>query len=629
MSNNNQIFAINRDEVMAIVEARHDNPHHILGMHQCLKDLYVNVFAPDVAQVFVVDIANGDEYETEEIVSGFYTVKISGRKPFDYEIKTVCTTFDEAGDLVERARVFKDPYAFPYSVDPAKVVDIISGRTSFADGFKVKDIFGVRYITLNGVSGTSFCMEVKGARRVSVVGDFNNWDASVHQLRKIDYTDIFELFIPEVIKDSKYKFSVLFYDGREELWADPYAICYEKAPGNASMLTEFSYEYHDDEFVKARKKNKESLNIYEIHMSTFIRNEDGSVPGYAEFAGLACDHVADMGYNYVELMPVMEYREGDTWGYDTTGMFAPSSRFGTPVDFMRMIDVFHKKNIGVILDMVPVSDIDCICYWLETYHLDGVRLNDKNLAAKLKESLKNSDSYVIIDSLESELVDRLVSYMAVPPVHRGSFTECIGDCTCNMKEDTGIIALSHDDVAFDKGSFIDKLPGGYEDKYADLRVLYGLAMTLKGHKLFFMGQELGAFGGFDGVNPVDWSVLEFDANTYIQKYVKELNKLYASEPALKADSDIVFADKDEGRTAVFARTCGADRLYVACNFDTKDVKNFGLRVDKAGSYKEIFSSDNVKFGGEGNNNKGTKKAADGVVTVTLPALSISVFKAVK
>ena len=233
MSNNNQIFAINRDEVMAIVEARHDNPHHILGMHQCLKDLYVNVFAPDVAQVFVVDIANGDEYETEEIVSGFYTVKISGRKPFDYEIKTVCTTFDEAGDLVERARVFKDPYAFPYSVDPAKVVDIISGRTSFADGFKVKDIFGVRYITLNGVSGTSFCMEVKGARRVSVVGDFNNWDASVHQLRKIDYTDIFELFIPEVIKDSKYKFSVLFYDGREELWADPYAICYEKAPGNA------------------------------------------------------------------------------------------------------------------------------------------------------------------------------------------------------------------------------------------------------------------------------------------------------------------------------------------------------------------------------------------------------------
>ena len=258
-----------------------------------------------------------------------------------------------------------------------------------------------------------------------------------------------------------------------------------------------------------------------------------------------------------------------------------------------------------------------------------MRLNDKNLAAKLKESLKNSDSYVIIDSLESELVDRVVSYMAVPPVHRGSFTECIGDCTCNMKEDTGIIALSHDDVAFDKGSFIDKLPGGYEDKYADLRVLYGLAMTLKGHKLFFMGQELGAFGGFDGVNPVDWSVLEFDANTYIQKYVKELNKLYASESALKADSDIVFADKDEGRTAVFARTCGADRLYVACNFDTKDVKNFGLRVDKAGSYKEIFSSDNVKFGGEGNNNKGTKKAADGVVTVTLPALSISVFKAVK
>ncbi|MGN0394636.1 MAG: alpha amylase C-terminal domain-containing protein, partial [Coprococcus sp.] len=215
---------------------------------------------------------------------------------------------------------------------------------------------------------------------------------------------------------------------------------------------------------------------------------------------------------------------------------------------------------------------------------------------------------------------------------RNNYKAVMSDVSGYAAGASGIVALSHDEVAYDKGSFIEKMYGGYEDKYADLRVLYGLYMTMPGHKLIFMGQEIGLFGGFTGNAPIDWSMLEFDANKYLQKYVKDLNKLYQEEPLLYISESehkaVEFYDDVETHMAVFKRGTGepGNSLYVICNFGIQNIKDYRLKVDKDGKYKELISSDNVKYGGEGNNNRTAKNSANGEIVINVPALSISIIK---
>jgi 1,4-alpha-glucan branching enzyme len=627
-----EIFVLNRDEVIAIAEARHGNPHHILGMHTCLNDVYVNTFIPGAAEVYVVDNNDKAEYKMETIYAdGFYTVKLADKKAFDYSFKVVKKVWGADGSEEDDVRIISDAYAYGYVSDMKKILQVVNGEDDIESGFKVKDVFGARHGKMGNVSGTIFCMNMPGAVRVSVVGDFNGWDNRVNPMRKIDYTNIFELFIPEELTDTRYKFEALYEDGHVDIFSDPYATAYELYPGNASLLTGLSYTWNDDAYMTARKKKniaESPVNIYEVHMATWKKHEDGSALTYKEFGKEIASYVASMGYNYVELMPVMEYADDTSWGYDTTGTFAPTSRYGTPVDFMSMVDYLHSKNIGIIMDMVPVTDVDCLTYWIDTYHLDGIRLDDKFLIETFKNITGDRYSDVMCDmTWNVNGVSGITEYMQIAPAHRDSFSEFMKSYRGFATGGAGIVALSHDETAYGKGSFIEKMPGGYEDKYADLRVFYGLAMMMPGKKLSCMGNELGLFGGFTGYNPIDWSMLEFDANKYLQKYVKELNKLYTEEKALyTTDSEAVeFLGEADG-VAAFARGCGKDRLYVVCNFGLKDVKEYTLTVDGKGTYKEIFSSDMAKFGGEGNNNKQQKKTTTGSIEITAPALSITVVK---
>ncbi len=622
------IFVLKADEIASITRATHGNPHHILGMHACLADCYVNAYLPGADAVSVVD--GETEYQMHETgTQGFFSVKIEGREPFAYKLKITKKIWGESGE-VDDTQIVYDPYSFGYSVDPAMVMKVVDGDDDIQSGFHVKELFGARKTEIDGVQGVSFCMNMPGAVRVSVVGDFNGWDGRVNPMRRIDYTDIYELFIPGDLANTRYKFEALYRDGNVDIFADPYAVAYEVAPGNASILTELEYKWKDTAYMNSRNKNA-GVNIYEVHMPTWKAVPDDGRLSYAEFGRDIAEYAKSMGYNYIQFMPLMEYGDDNGWGYDTVGMFAPTSRYGTPVDFMTMVDHLHSKGIGVIMDMVTVKDIDCLSYWIDTYHLDGIRLEDEELVKEFRDITGEKYSDVLVGlGWNNEAVSRVTDYMMIPPAARGSFA----DYACGIvfeESDSSVWALSHDEVAGQRGSYAAKMPGGYEDKYADLRVLFGLVMTLPGNKLTFMGQELGGFGGFDGRNPIDWSVLEFDANSYFQKYIKEVNKLYNTKDALHGcgDEEVVF--HEDGQVMSFVRhgKTSADSLYIVCNFGLKDVDGYSLSVADEGRYKEVFSSDNQKFGGEGNNNKGYKTAEDGVVKVAAPALSFAVFAHVK
>ncbi len=627
------LFVLRQEEITAILNAEHSNPHHILGMHECLDDLFVNAFIPGVCSVSVVDELTKKEYEMERIANeGFYSVKISNVKPFSYKLKTLKKVWDEAGNEAELSNIIYDPYSFSYSPDLNKVMDVINGNDDILSGFKVKDLFGARYTKVDGVSGIAFCMNMPGAVRVSVVGDFNGWDSRVNQMRRIDYTDLFELFIPGDLSDTRYKFEARYNNGRIDIFSDPYAIAYEMMPGNASVLTKLTYEWSDDEYMAHRKLldiNSIPVNMYEVHMATCSLVEDLS---YKSFGKKLASYMKSMNYNYVSFMPLMEYGINDNWGYETKGIFAPTSRFGKPADFMAMVDILHNNGIGVIMDMVPVMDIDCMIYWIDTYHLDGIRLDNDELVNKFYAVTGDKYKNIMVGcKWNTSIVAKLTDFLSTAPSARGGFSLNAASEFEQALSKSEIIALSHDEVAYGKGSFIEKMPGGYEDKYSDLRVFYGLNMVAPGHKLMFMGQEIGVFGGFNGVTKLDFTMLDFDANKYIQKYVKDLNKLYMTEPVLfmnKADNAIKLTDCEEDHLTVIERENGKnnEKLYIVCNFGLKDVKNCRIKVSGNGKYKELISSDNVKYGGCGNNNKTIKTAANGELIVNAPALSIAIFK---
>ena len=471
------IFVLKSDEIASITRATHGNPHHILGMHKCLKDCYVNAYLPGAASVSVMD--GEQEYPMKEIGSqGFFTVRIKDRSEFAYKLRVTKKIWGESGEE-DAVKDIYDPYSFGYSVDPEMVMKVVDGDDDVESGFHVKEVFGARKITMNGVSGVSFCMNMPGAVRVSVVGDFNGWDGRVNPMRRIDYTDIFELFIPGDLANTRYKFEALYRDGNVDIFADPYAVAYEVAPGNASILTELEYSWNDSAYMKNRNKAA-GVNIYEVHMPTWGNVPDDGKLTYAEFGREIATYVKNMGYNYIQFMPLMEYGDDSGWGYDTVGMFAPTSRYGTPVDFMAMVDHLHSKGIGVIMDMVTVKDIDCLSYWIDTYHLDGIRIEDEELVREFRNITGDRYADVLVGlGWNNEAVTRVTDYMMIPPAARGSFS----DYTCGItfdESDSSVWALSHDAVAGQRGSYASKMPGGYEDKYADLRVLFGLVMTLPG-----------------------------------------------------------------------------------------------------------------------------------------------------
>ena len=730
MSKRKAVFAINWMEVDALVQGIHNNPHHILGMHECIDDLYINAYLPGAKVVNAIEVSTRKKYTlVSERVPGFFSVVIKDKKPFEYKLNV---RFDNGDEVT-----YFDPYVFEPVIDPIDISLFNEGKH-----YSIYEKMGAHPMTVDGVEGVLFAVWAPNADRVSVVGNFNNWDGRRHPMRKLDYSGIYELFIPGKLVGEIYKYEIKAKSGQVFMKSDPYAFSSEVRPANASRIVDISYKWKDAAWMEKREdKNtdEQPMAIYEMHLGSWKRPTDGrEFYNYRDIASLLADYLLMMNYNYVELMPIMEHPYDPSWGYQVTGYYAPTSRYGSPADFMYFVDYLHSKGIGVILDWVPAHFpkdehglgrfdgtalyehedpkrgehphwgtyiynygrnevrnflVANALYWAEKYHIDGIRIDavasmlyldygrgdgewlpniyggNENLEAidfikEVNSKMHELHKGVIMIAEESTAwpmmthpveagglgfdykwnmgwMNDFLNYMKLDPLYRKYHHNDLTFSMVYAYSEKFILVLSHDEVVHEKGSMIAKMPGGYEDKFSNLRVAYGYMMTHPGKKLLFMGQEIAQFAEFNEDAEVDWSLFEFDAHVFMQGYVKELNELYKTEPALyELDSSpegFTWINCNSANTSLLSYVRKgkkeSDTLLIICNFTPMEHKAYKLATPSGGRWQEIFSSDSSRYGGEGRNNKTVKQAkkaeCDGqehYISVTVPPLSISVFK---
>ena len=345
MSKRKAVFAINWMEVDALVQGIHNNPHHILGMHECIDDLYINAYLPGAKVVNAIEVSTRKKYTlVSERVPGFFSVVIKDKKPFEYKLNV---RFDNGDEVT-----YFDPYVFEPVIDPIDISLFNEGKH-----YSIYEKMGAHPMTVDGVEGVLFAVWAPNADRVSVVGNFNNWDGRRHPMRKLDYSGIYELFIPGKLVGEIYKYEIKAKSGQVFMKSDPYAFSSEVRPANASRIVDISYKWKDAAWMEKRENkntDEQPMAIYEMHLGSWKRPTDGrEFYNYRDIASLLADYLLMMNYNYVELMPIMEHPYDPSWGYQVTGYYAPTSRYGSPADFMYFVDYLHSKGIGVILDWVP------------------------------------------------------------------------------------------------------------------------------------------------------------------------------------------------------------------------------------------------------------------------------------
>ena len=453
----------------------------------------------------------------------------------------------------------------------------------------------------------SFRVWAPNAKEVYLVGDFNQWSHS-RPMKKITENGIWEIFVSnaEFYEGGLYKYKIISADGKELYKADPYARCTPKPPETASVYYDIgSYEWHDAGWLSNRRKNmthkkakSQPINIYELHLSSWKKREDGSPYSYVELARELVPYVKQMGYTHINLEPITEYPYDGSCGYQTCSYYAPASLFGTPREFMEFVDILHSAGVGVILDFAPMQyskDEQGLCsfdgqpiyedikrnevqsffisnviFWLEKYHIDGILVDEissmlfdgdavsffKKLNLQVKENFPDAlviagdcgkyknitgdkkDSLGFAFSLNKEWTKDTLSYMEKDPIYRKyHHNEMIRGVERSLGKET-VLSVTHNEVAFGKRSLLDKMYGSYNEKFASERAFLGYMMTLPGKKLLFMGAELAQFCEWRFCDQTDWSLLGYERHAQMQKYVSDLNMFYLENRALwEKDAD--------------------------------------------------------------------------------------------
>ncbi|MFY9550797.1 MAG: 1,4-alpha-glucan branching protein GlgB [Thermoanaerobaculia bacterium] len=574
---------------------------------------------------------------------------------------------------------------------------------------------------LDGEAGTSFAVFAPNAKAVSVIGDFNGWDKERHALEPIADSGIWEAFVPGVEKGVVYKYHIASRrDGYSVDKADPYAVRQEVPPRTGSVVWDLEYRWRDQKWMAARaEKQKASapMSIYEVHLGSWRRvpEENNRPLTYREAAGSLAHYAREMGFTHVELLPVMEHPFAGSWGYQTTGYFAPTSRFGTPQDFMYLVDTLHQAGLGVILDWVPShfpSDEhglvyfdgthlyehadwrqgyhpdwkSCIfnydrhevrsfllssgLYWLDQFHADGLRVDavasmlhldysrkagewipnahggNENLGAisllrRLNEEVGKSHPGAVMIAEESTswpMVSRptyvgglgfhmkwdmgwmndTLDYMRLDPVFRKFHHNDLTFRGMYQYSENFVLPLSHDEVVHLKASLLSKMPGDEWQKFASLRLLFAYMWAQAGKKLLFMGGEIGQWREWNHDTSLDWDLLDVPRHGGLQLWVRDLNRLYASEPALhELDFDaggfdwIDCHDADHSILSLVRRGERAgDEIVAAFNFTPVPRHGYLVGVSQPGDWTEIGNSDAEVYGGSGLGNQGRSVALE-------------------
>ena len=563
---------------------------------------------------------------------------------------------------------------------------------------------GCHFARRDETDGYLFRVWAPRAAAVSVVGDFNFWNVDDLPMQPIG-GGVWEAFSVYARPGGAYKLCVRGADGRTVYKTDPYARRCCALPDTSGMIEPPSSHIWHDGLYRARQKRQNALrrpmNIYEVHAGSWKRRADGGYYTFDDLARELIPYAKDMGYTHIELMPVMEFPYEPSWGYQVTGYFAPTHRYGTPEQLRGFIDACHQADLGVILDWVPAHfpkdenglfEFDGSCcyelsdpqmrehpewgtrifdyakpevrsflisnavYWLEEFHADGLRVDavasmlyldynrreykpnkyggKENLDAidflrQLNAAAFRADPAALMIAEESTAfplitkpdydgglgflfkwnmgwMNDMLRYMALDPLWRkGSHNALTFSMTYAYSENF-ILPLSHDEVVHGKHSLIEKMPGDYDSKFANLRVFYGYQMTHPGKKLSFMGNEFAQFIEWNYKQGLDWLLLGYDRHRQMQDFVRTLNKLYLGTPALwENDSDwggfqwIAPDDRDNSIISFRRLSRKGQEVLVICNFCPVLREGYRLGVPKAGWYVPILNSDDEKFGGAG------------------------------
>lgn len=586
--------------------------------------------------------------------------------------------------------------------------------------FRLYDKLGAHPMEIDGRQGILFAVWAPNAERVSVIGDFNEWNLEAHPLYpRLDESGVWEGFVPGAHRGQFYKYHIR---SKHRMYtmdrADPFARHTEMPPNTSSVIWDLDYQWNDGQWMRERALRNAlhaPQSLYEVHLGSWRRvpEESNRFLTYRELAARLPGYVRDMGFTHVELLPVMEHPFYGSWGYQTLGYFAPTSRFGSPQDFMHLVDQLHQKGIGVILDWVPShfpddghglayfdgthlfehSDprqglhpdwnsfifnygrnevrsflISSALFWLETYHVDGLRLDA--VASMLYLDYSRQDGQWVpnqyggkehieaIDFLRAlneavyanfpdtqttaeestawPMVSRptdvgglgfgmkwnmgwmhdTLSYMSNDPVHRKHHQNQLTFSILYSFTENFILPMSHDEVVHGKGSLLSKMPGDYWQKCANLRLLYGYMFGHPGKKLLFMGDEFGQWAEWNHEQSLEWHLIDQPAHHGLQRWVQDLNHLYRAEPALyELDFEhggfswVDCNDADQSVISFLRKgSCTNDLILVAANFTPVPRMNYRIGVPRGGFWREIMNSDAMEYGGSGQGNMGGVEA---------------------
>lgn len=637
----------------------------------------------------------------------------------------------------------------------AKSPSVIYGKGSLSDYdvhlfregnyYRIYEKLGAHMATVDGVAGVHFAVWAPNAEKVSVVGDFNGWDPRAHPLAvRWDGSGIWEGFVPGIGKGEIYKYHIVSrHNGYRADKGDPFAYYWEISPRTASRVWDLEYTWNDGDWMANRYRHNDLAapqSIYEVHLGSWRRNaEEGNrYLTYREMAPQLAEYVNEMGFTHVEFLPVMEHPFYGSWGYQTGGYFAPTSRFGTPQDFMYLVDYLHQRGIGVILDWVPShfpSDLHGLSYfdgthlfehadprqgfhpdwksyifnfgrneirnflignalfWLEKYHIDGLRVDA--VASMLYLDYSRQDGEWIpnryggrenIDAIEflkrfNEVVYKeypdvqtmaeestawpmvsrpiylgglgfgqkwnmgwmhdTLSYFAHDPVHRSYHHNELTFSIWYAFFENFVLPLSHDEVVHGKGSLMNKMPGDEWQQAANLRLLFGYMFTHPGKKLLFMGCEFGQRSEWSHDHSLDWHVLQYPVHQGVKDFVRDVNRLYRTEPALHQrdyeQSGFQWVDCNDWQQSVISYLRRGHRdgdvLLVVCNLTPVPRLDYRIGVPHGGFWQEILNSDAEAYWGSGQGNMGGVEASPVALhgfshslSLVLPPLGVVVLK---
>jgi 1,4-alpha-glucan branching enzyme len=702
------------ENVNALLEGRLERPTDVLGpqtvQHAGRKMLAVRAFLPDVKQAWLLDPTHGASRPMRRIhpaglYEGLYPLEsgnivspdnLNADRPMPaYQLRAI----DHEGEM----KTLHDPYAFaPLMTD----FDLhLFGEGKLHRGYEK---LGAQIREVNGVRGTNFAVWAPNARSVSIVGDFNQWDGRRNPMKLHATGGVWELFIPGLNAGEKYKFRVRQSHGEVVDKSDPYGFAAELPPCTASIVTDLSrFEWHDGDWMHQRANTNQlekPISVYEVHLGSWKRGA-GRHHGWLNYRDLAHQLVAyclEMGYTHIELMPISEHPFSGSWGYQTVGYFAVTSRYGTPEDFAYFVDYFHRHGIGVILDWVPAhfprdghglrrfDGTACFehedprkgehpdwgtmifnygrtevrnfllanaLFWLDKYHIDGLRVDAVASMLYLDYSRKegqwipnqyggreNLEAISLLQEFNIEAhashpgvltiaeestawggvsrptytgglgfslkwnmgwMNDTLRYMREDPIHRRFHHDELTFSLIYAFTENFALPLSHDEVVHGKRAILDQMPGDLWQKFANLRLLYSYMWTHPGKKLLFMGSDFGQWNEWNHDAELQWDLLQWDTHRGVKKMVADLNALIRREPALhEVDFDsagfewIECQARDDSVLAYIRKGKDPeDFVVVVCNFTPVVRDNYPIGVPRLGWYQEIFNSDSQFYDG--------------------------------